>query len=94
MKRIFTISAVAFLLAGCSCCRDNRTDAEKFAEEQKAAGIRAVGQAEADAIAHTNTQVQTLTASISAVSGKVDTEKSNREAADTAINNKKVDKNF
>lgn len=33
MKRIFAISAVAFLLAGCSCCRDNRTDAEKFADD-------------------------------------------------------------
>lgn len=45
-------------------------------------------QAEADAKAYTATEVQTLTASISAVDDKVDAEKSNRESADEAINNK------
>ena len=67
-------------------------DAKAHAEAQDAAlktELKSYAdQAEADAIAHTNTQVQTLTASISAVDSKVDTEKSNREAADTAINNK------
>lgn len=67
-------------------------DAKAHAEAQDAALKTALekyaDQAEADANTYTDNKEKTLAANISAVDGKVDTEKSNREAADKAINDK------
>ena len=74
--------SVAKALVDAKAYTDAREAAIKTAYEGYA------DQAEADAKTYTDGKVTQLTASISAVDGKVDTEKSNREAADTAINNK------
>ena len=67
-------------------------DAKAHAEAQDAAlktELKSYAdQAKADANTYTDNKEKTLAANISAVDGKVDTEKSNREAADKAINDK------